>query len=99
MTISVANRPTLSGPRRFNPAQRIIVPLIFLIFLGCGSEQGSFKFPDCNIVLISIDTLRADRLSLYGYARTTSPSSESLERKRSSSIGSSTAEGGHFPHI
>lgn len=29
--------------------------------------------PQLNVVLISIDTLRADRLGLYGYARNTSP--------------------------
>ena len=29
---------------------------------------------DCNIVLISIDALRADHLGAYGYQRNTSPS-------------------------
>jgi arylsulfatase A-like enzyme len=28
---------------------------------------------DCNVILISIDTLRADHLSCYGYTRATSP--------------------------
>ena len=36
--------------------------------------------PDCNVLLISIDTLRADHLSLYGYARRTSPNLERLAR-------------------
>jgi arylsulfatase A-like enzyme len=31
-----------------------------------------------NLILISIDTLRADHLSLYGYSRTTSPSVDAL---------------------
>ena len=31
------------------------------------------RCPDCNLLLISIDTLRADRLGSYGYARETSP--------------------------
>jgi len=31
------------------------------------------RFPDCNIILISIDTLRADHLGCYGYSRGTSP--------------------------
>jgi arylsulfatase len=34
--------------------------------------------PDCNVLLISLDTLRADHLSLYGYERPTSPYLETL---------------------
>lgn len=34
---------------------------------------GSPICPDCNIVLISLDTLRADDLPCYGYARDTMP--------------------------
>lgn len=33
---------------------------------------------DCNLVLISIDTLRADHLGCYGYARETSPRIDAL---------------------
>ena len=29
--------------------------------------------PDCNVILISIDTLRSDHLGVYGYERNTSP--------------------------
>lgn len=35
-----------------------------------------------NVVLISVDTLRADRLSLYGYARPTSPHLDAWARRR-----------------
>jgi arylsulfatase A-like enzyme len=31
------------------------------------------RCPDCNIILISLDTLRADHLGCYGYERNTSP--------------------------
>ena len=34
-----------------------------------------------NIVLISIDTLRADHLGAYGYARDTSPNIDALARR------------------
>src|SRR5439155_17158544 len=34
---------------------------------------GRYKCPDCNVVLVSIDTLRADHLGCYGYHRPTSP--------------------------
>ena len=54
------------------------MPLVILLLLGCASDQDSLESPDYNIVLISIDTLRADRLSLYGYGRKTSPYLEEL---------------------
>ena len=34
-----------------------------------------------NLILISLDTLRADRLSVYGYSRNTSPHLEELSRE------------------
>jgi len=40
-----------------------------LLLAGCGSEAP--RAP--NVLLVTIDTLRADRLSSYGYARQTSP--------------------------
>lgn len=41
-------------------------------------EGDGFGCDDCNIVHISVDTLRADHLSLYGYDRPTSPYLETL---------------------
>lgn len=40
---------------------------------GCGPDQ-----PDRNVILISIDTLRPDRLGCYGYERDTSPCIDSI---------------------
>lgn len=37
---------------------------------------GSYRLAKANVILLSIDTLRADRLSLYGYRRPTSPGLE-----------------------
>jgi arylsulfatase A-like enzyme len=34
--------------------------------------------PDCNVVLISMDTVRADHVSAYGYARPTTPRIDAL---------------------
>ena len=47
-------------------------------FLGCGAStpeprSGGLVCEGCNVVLISLDTLRADHLSAYGYERRTSP--------------------------
>lgn len=50
-----------------------ITMLVFIVLgLGfCGREK--FSCVECNIILISIDTLRADHLGCYGYGRNTSP--------------------------
>jgi len=39
-----------------------------------GAQSGINPCVDCNVILISIDTLRADHLSCYGYERETTPS-------------------------
>lgn len=44
---------------------------------GCGPRDA----PPWNVVLVVVDTLRADRLSLYGYHRPTSPQLEDLARR------------------
>ncbi|HXC49773.1 MAG TPA: sulfatase [Candidatus Limnocylindrales bacterium] len=36
---------------------------------------------DCNIVLISVDTLRADHVGAYGYSRPTTPNIDALAKK------------------
>lgn len=46
--------------------------------LSTGSEQNDAPPSSPNLVLISLDTLRADRLSCYGYERNTSPRLDAL---------------------
>jgi arylsulfatase A-like enzyme len=41
----------------------------------------AFRCADCNVILISIDTLRADHLHTYGYARDTSPNIDRFARE------------------
>jgi arylsulfatase A-like enzyme len=36
--------------------------------------------PGCNLILVSLDTLRADRMSLYGYSRPTTPHLDDFAR-------------------
>ena len=43
---------------------------------GCGKKRTTIK--PANIILISIDTLRADHLGCYGYQRPTSPTIDKL---------------------
>jgi arylsulfatase A-like enzyme len=48
---------------------------MMIVFLtGCGVEHD----PRPNIIIISIDTMRADHLGCYGYDRNTSPTIDSL---------------------
>jgi arylsulfatase A-like enzyme len=46
------------------------------VFTGCKTERPSEK--PRNVILISIDTLRADHLGCYGYTRRTSPTLDRL---------------------
>jgi len=56
----------------------IALPILIFIFIagGCGKSE---KLP--NIILISIDTLRADHLSCYGYKKKTTPMIDLLAEK------------------
>lgn len=69
---------------------RILGVVFALLLLGCGAETeprhpdlSQFPVPRATrgYILISIDTLRADHLGLYGYPRPTSPFLDSLARR------------------
>jgi len=62
------------------PGSRIAgISLLFLLVIGCSKNPAMEKSGTSpnetrpNIILISIDTLRADHMSLYGYAKNTTP--------------------------
>ncbi|MFH1620133.1 MAG: sulfatase-like hydrolase/transferase [bacterium] len=44
-------------------------------------EAGRIACPGCNVILVSLDTLRADALGVYGYNRDTSPNLDRLALK------------------
>jgi arylsulfatase A-like enzyme len=52
--------------------------LILLLIAGC-AEPGS-RAPETNVILITLDTVRADHLSCYGYPRATTPNLDSFAR-------------------
>ncbi len=54
--------------------------LLFLI-TACAEKPQPLSFPFANLILISIDTLRADHLGAYGYERPTSPTLDRLARE------------------
>jgi arylsulfatase A-like enzyme len=55
----------------------LIAALSAIFWLSCAEEgANAVQHPEChgcNVILISVDTLRADHLSCYDYERTTSP--------------------------
>ncbi len=53
----------------------ILVPVLALFFKNKNDIKAleNYRCPDCNVVLISVDTLRADHLSSYGYHLNTTP--------------------------
>ncbi len=66
--------------RTWLPAMGLLA--VALSFLGAcrrgDGEPRDVRCADCNVILISLDTLRADRLSAYGYGRETSPQLDAL---------------------
>jgi hypothetical protein len=50
----------------------LVAPLLACV-AGCGPEPGPEPGSELNLLLVSLDTTRADHLSCYGYARPTTP--------------------------
>jgi arylsulfatase A-like enzyme len=79
----VSSGPAILAPvnravRRSNVAtHRAAALVVALIVSVMACERGSERSP-LNLILISLDTLRADRLSSYGYERDTSPAIDAL---------------------
>ncbi len=57
------------------PALALVILALVLGSTPSGAGDGEIR---PNVLLITIDTLRADRLSVYGYERTTSPNIDRL---------------------
>ena len=51
----------------------LLLGAIALILASCGGTPPAGPFPQANVFLITIDTLRADRLSVYGYDQIETP--------------------------
>ena len=57
-------------------ASRLALLGLSLLLAGCGEEQPARRGP--NLLVVSLDTLRADHLGCYGYERDTSPQLDAL---------------------
>ena len=65
------------------PRKRTTIYLLAVLLLGLAAGLGWVLLRDTrpNVVLISIDSLRADHLGTYGYERDTSPNLDALARE------------------
>ncbi|MGK2859208.1 MAG: sulfatase-like hydrolase/transferase [Thermoanaerobaculia bacterium] len=62
----------------------IVLPLaaaaIFLVSAACGRESSLGRESASPVIIISIDTLRADRLPVYGYTAVSTPNIDALAK-------------------
>ncbi len=56
----------------------VVLLIIIYLFLIRTTKSEKFTCKDCNVILISIDTLRPDHLGCYGYTKNTSPNIDSF---------------------
>ncbi len=75
--------PLRDAPRGPQPRARMAALACALLASAAGALQGcgGGEGPRPNVLVISIDTLRADHLASYGYARATSPNIDRLARE------------------
>ena len=58
-------------------AQRLCLATLAVLSFGCSDSASERP----NVILISLDTLRADRISCYGHDRETSPRLDAFARE------------------
>ncbi len=83
--------PTDSQPARKNPAWAVLAAplLVSAVAFAFERSRNQLRYVDAvstteldlNVVLVVIDTLRADHLSSYGYPRTTTPHLDQLAER------------------
>lgn len=71
----------LSGEKRVIYLRLIVALFAYVLLLPGGSQSEDLSCSDCSLVVISLDTLRADHLGAYGYHRNTSPTIDRFAEK------------------
>jgi len=64
----------------------VMIAIIFLVGIvnitkGLNRHILDYQCADCNVIIIGIDSLRADHLGIYGYNRPTSPTIDNFAKK------------------
>ena len=84
-------------------SKKVIIGILTILFVvsGCSNtiseydkdgnilDSKSYKINKANVVLITIDALRADHLGCYGYERNTSPNIDKFAEKEIRKMNSS----------
>ncbi len=60
---------------------RAFLPVVATLGLACAPQRDVGTYSQASVVLISIDTLRADHLALYGYREGRTPNLDALGRE------------------
>jgi choline-sulfatase len=60
---------------------KIWTGLLLLLIFGCTEEAAEFEGPPSRVVLVTLDTLRADHMSAYGHPIQTTPFFDSLAQQ------------------
>ncbi|MFH1618317.1 MAG: sulfatase-like hydrolase/transferase, partial [bacterium] len=73
----------IARKRAGKAAAVFLTGLLFLVPATgrCAQAQARISCTNCNVILVSLDTLRADALGIYSYYRDTSPNIDRLARK------------------
>ena len=75
------DRPRASSSRFLTRVGKAAAMAALLSFMACARTPGGASDAQASVILIVVDTLRADHLSLGGYARPTSPRLEEYARR------------------
>ena len=71
----------LSRGRRSIKVRTAVTLLFLALWTGCANDSEPISaFPRPNIIFLTVDTLRADHMALYGYERDTMPAIEAFAK-------------------
>src|SRR5262245_36339240 len=59
---------------------RVAAVLLAATVVGCSQDRNQVRFPGAPVVIVSIDTLRADHLPAYGYTKVETPNLDRLRK-------------------